>query len=38
LGAHYLTDVLAAMAAAAAWLALCWTTVEVFRKRRRRTN
>lgn len=38
LGAHYLTDVLAAIAAAAAWLALCWTTVEVFRKRRRRTN
>lgn len=35
LGAHYLSDVLAAMAAAAAWLALCWTTVEVFRKRRR---
>lgn len=38
LGAHYLTDVLAAIAAAAAWLALCWTTVEVLRKRRRRTN
>lgn len=38
LGAHYLTDVLAAIAAAAAWLALCWTTVEVVQKRRRRTN
>lgn len=38
LGAHYLTDVLAAIAAAAAWLAPCWTMVEVFRKRRRLTT
>ena len=33
LGAHYLTDVLAAIAAGAAWLALCWTAVEIFRRR-----
>ena len=33
LGAHYFTDVIAAMAAGSAWLALCWTTAETFRKR-----
>jgi undecaprenyl-diphosphatase len=33
LGAHYLTDVAAAIAAGAAWLAVCWTTAETFRKR-----
>jgi undecaprenyl-diphosphatase len=34
LGAHYLTDVLAAIAAGSAWLAVCWTTAETFRKRK----
>lgn len=38
LGAHYLTDVLAAMAAGVAWLALCWTAVEIFRRRSTRSN
>jgi undecaprenyl-diphosphatase len=33
LGAHYLTDVIAAIAAGSAWLAVCWTTAETFRKR-----
>jgi membrane-associated phospholipid phosphatase len=33
LGAHYLSDVLAAMAAGVAWLALCLTAVEVWRRR-----
>jgi len=37
LGAHYLSDVLAAVAAGAVWLALCWTAVESFRKRKRPT-
>jgi membrane-associated phospholipid phosphatase len=37
LGAHYLTDVLAAIAASVVWLALCWTAVETFRKRPRRS-
>lgn len=32
LGAHYLSDVLGAMAAGTAWLALCLTTVETFRR------
>lgn len=36
LGAHYLSDVIAAVAIGSAWLALCWTTVEIFRRRRRR--
>lgn len=36
LGAHYLSDVLAAMAAGLAWLAFCWAGVETFRKERRR--
>ena len=35
LGAHYLTDVLAAFAIGSAWLAFAWTTAETFRKRRR---
>jgi len=34
LGAHYLSDVLAALAAGLVWLAFCWTTVETFRRRR----
>lgn len=34
LGAHYLSDVLAAMAAGIAWLALCLTAVETLRRRR----
>lgn len=34
LGAHYLSDVVAAVAIGCAWLALCWTTVETFRRRR----
>jgi undecaprenyl-diphosphatase len=34
LGAHYLSDVLAAMAAGSAWLALCLTAVETMRRRR----
>jgi undecaprenyl-diphosphatase len=33
LGAHYLSDVLAAMAAGIAWLALCLTALEVWRRR-----
>jgi undecaprenyl-diphosphatase len=33
LGAHYLTDVLGAIAIGVAWLAFCWTTTETFRKR-----
>ena len=37
LGAHYLTDVLAAIAAGVVWLALCWTAVETFRRRHRRS-
>jgi membrane-associated phospholipid phosphatase len=34
LGAHYLSDVLAAMAAGTVWLALCLTAVELWRRRR----
>jgi membrane-associated phospholipid phosphatase len=34
LGAHYLSDVLAAMAAGTAWLALCLTAVELLRRQR----
>ena len=33
LGLHYLSDVLAAMAAGLAWLAFCLTAVETFRRR-----
>lgn len=33
LGAHYLSDVLGAMAAGLAWLAFCLTAVETFRRR-----
>jgi undecaprenyl-diphosphatase len=32
LGAHYFTDVIGAIAAGVAWLALCWTAVETLRK------
>jgi membrane-associated phospholipid phosphatase len=38
LGAHYLTDVLGAIAVGLAWLALCWTGVETLRKWRGRTS
>jgi membrane-associated phospholipid phosphatase len=34
LGSHYLSDVLAAIAAGIAWLALCLTAVDTFRRRR----
>jgi membrane-associated phospholipid phosphatase len=34
LGAHYLSDVLAAIAAGIVWLAISWTAVETWRKRR----
>jgi membrane-associated phospholipid phosphatase len=34
LGAHFLSDVLGAMAAGTAWLALCLTAVEILRRRR----
>jgi undecaprenyl-diphosphatase len=34
LGAHYLSDVLGAFAESMAWLALCITGVNVFRRRR----
>lgn len=33
-GAHYLSDVLAAMAAGTAWVALCLTAVETLRRQR----
>ncbi|MBA2432835.1 MAG: phosphatase PAP2 family protein [Chthoniobacterales bacterium] len=36
LGAHYLSDVLAAFAAGAAWLAFCWTITETLRRRHQR--
>ncbi len=32
LGAHYLTDVLGAIAAGLAWLTFCWTGTETFRR------
>jgi len=35
LGAHYLSDVLGAIAAGLAWLALCLTAVDTVRRRRR---
>ena len=38
LGAHYLSDVAAAMASTAAWLALCLTTVHAVAKRRLRAR
>ncbi len=38
LGAHYLSDVLAAMAEGLAWLALCLTTVDTLRRARTRTG
>ena len=38
LGAHYLTDVLGAIAVGLAWLAFCWTGVETLRKWRGRTS
>src|SRR5258707_9068545 len=34
LGAHFLSDVLGAIAAGAFWLAFCWTAVETLRRRR----
>lgn len=36
LGAHYFTDVVAAVLAGLVWLTFCWTTVETFRRRRHR--
>lgn len=36
LGAHFLTDVLGAIAIGIAWLTFCWTTTESFRKHSRR--
>jgi undecaprenyl-diphosphatase len=38
LGAHYLTDVLGAIAVGLAWLAFCWTGVETLRKWRGRSS
>jgi membrane-associated phospholipid phosphatase len=38
LGAHYLTDVLGAIAMGLAWLAFCWTGVETLRKWRDRAG
>lgn len=35
LGAHYLTDVLGAIAAGSLWLAFVWTAIETFRRRRK---
>ena len=36
LGAHYLTDVLGAIALGLAWLAFCWTGIETVRRWRGR--
>ncbi|MBA3387715.1 MAG: phosphatase PAP2 family protein [Chthoniobacterales bacterium] len=38
LGAHYLSDVLAAIAAGIVWLAFSWTAIETFRRRRLTRN
>ena len=38
LGAHFLSDVLAALAAGILWLTFSWTTVEAFRMRRKRAG
>jgi membrane-associated phospholipid phosphatase len=38
LGAHYLTDVLGAIAVGLAWLAFCWTGVETVRRWRGRNS
>jgi undecaprenyl-diphosphatase len=38
LGAHYLTDVVGAIAVGLAWLAFCWTGVETWRKWRGRSR
>ncbi|MEO7168358.1 MAG: phosphatase PAP2 family protein [Chthoniobacterales bacterium] len=35
LGAHYLSNVMGAMAASIVWLAVCWTALETLRRRRR---
>jgi membrane-associated phospholipid phosphatase len=34
LGAHFLSDILGAIAAGVFWLAICWTAVEILRRRR----
>lgn len=36
LGAHFLSDVLGALAAGLLWLTFCWTALETLRRRRRR--
>ena len=38
LGAHYLTDVLGAIAVGLAWLAFCWTGVDTLRRWRGRAR
>ncbi len=38
LGAHYVSDVLGAMAAGVAWLASCLTAVETLRRRRKQSR
>ena len=38
LGAHYLTDVLGALAAGVCWLVFCWTAFETLRRRRGSTR
>ncbi len=38
LGAHYVSDVIGAMAAGVAWLTLCLTAVETLRLRRKQSR